>query len=280
MNELLAEAEKENRAVGAFSVGNMEMILGVLAGAEAAGTPVILQIAEVRLKHSPLELIGPMMLAAASASPLKIAVHLDHGLSLETIQTALDLGFTSVMFDGSSLPFPENLARTKEIAALAHKYGAAAEAELGIVGGNEGDGASLAANCTDPNEAERFAAETGIDALAVAIGNAHGRYRQPPKLRFDVLDEIARRTKVPLVLHGGSGIPPEDFRRAIHMGIRKVNIATAGFEAITCAAKDYLTSAEAPSYFGLNEAMTAGVRDNVLRHLNIFGKSRESETTE
>ena len=137
MKKLLDQAGAENRGVGAFSVGNMEMVKGALQAAEELQTPVILQIAEVRLKHSPLALMGPMMVQAAKEAQVDVAVHLDHGLTLETVQKALDLGFTSVMFDSSLYPFEENIARTKQVVELARRYGATVEAELGLVGGSE-----------------------------------------------------------------------------------------------------------------------------------------------
>ena len=229
MKKLLEQAVKENRGVGAFSVGNMEMVKGALQAAEELDTPIILQIAEVRLPHSPLALMGPMMVQAAKEAKVDVAVHLDHGLTMETVKKALELGFTSVMYDSSTYPFEENMARTREVAGLAKKYGATVEAELGLVGGSEDGSCDHGIRCTDPEDAKVFCENTGIDALAVAIGNAHGNYPVAPTLAFDVLEEIDRKTEIPLVLHGGSGITDEDFRRAISLGIVKVNIATASF---------------------------------------------------
>lgn len=252
MSELFAAAAPSSRAVGSFSVGNLEMVLGAIRAAEETDTPVILQVAEVRLPYSPLALLGPMMLGAARAAKVPVAVHLDHGLTLPTIREALELGFTSVMFDGSKLPLTENIARTGEIVELARRYGADVEAELGRVGGSEDGSEQNGCVCTDPQEAERFCRETGVDALAVAIGNAHGNYRAAPQLRFDVLGEIARRVPTPLVLHGGTGITPADFQRCARTGIRKINIATASFDALAraavrCAADKNGT----PGYFDL-----------------------------
>lgn len=270
MKELLLQAETENRAVGAFSVGNMEMVMGAVRAAEETETPVILQIAEVRLSASPLELMGPMMLAAAENAAVDIAVHLDHGLHIETIEQALDIGFTSVMFDGSLLPFEENAETVRHLVRLAREYGACVEAELGVVGGNEGGGAVHTISCTDPEKAREFCEKTGVDALAVAIGNAHGHYKALPELRFDILKEIHEKTDVPLVLHGGTGMTPELFRKAITLGVRKINIATASFDCLACAAKAYCSAAESPNYFDLSAAMEAGVYENVKRHIQIF----------
>lgn len=268
MKELLIKAEKENFAVGAFSVGNMEMVMGVLRAAEELDTPVILQIAEKRLGNSPLELMAPMMVSAAKNAKVDVAVHLDHGLTLDCIRAALGYGFTSVMLDCSLKPLEENIAITKEVVELARKHNATVEAELGVVGGNEGDTEEHIISCTDPAVAKRFCEETGIDALAVAIGNAHGNYPVLPELRFDVLEEIHNMTDIPLVLHGGTGITAEMFRKAISLGIRKINIATASFDALTAYAKEYLSDGD--NYFTLSEKMVQGVYDNVAKHINIF----------
>ena len=192
MKQLLKQAAAENRGCGAFSVGNMEMVKGAVLAAEELQTPIILQIAQVRLKHSPLHLMGPMMIQAAKEAKVDIAVHLDHGLTMDTVLQALELGFTSVMFDGSSLPFEENIRQVSEVVKTAAKYGATVEAELGVVGGSEDGSTDHGIRCTDPAEAETFVKETSIDALAVAIGNAHGNYPVAPRLAFDVLEEIHR----------------------------------------------------------------------------------------
>lgn len=266
---LLREAEKKNCAVGAFNVGSMEMLMGVLAAAEETGTPMILQIAEKRLRHSPLELMGPMMVSAARAAKVPVAVHLDHGSTPAVLRQAMDMGFTSVMFDGSALPLAENIAETRALADEAHARGVEVEAEIGVLGGSEG-GPEQRSVCTDPKEAEKLAAESGCDALAVAIGNSHGHYKGVPKLRFDVLEDIRARVGVPLVLHGGTGIPAGDFRRAISLGVRKINIATANFDALTAGAARLLHEREDADYFALNEAMVQSVKENALRHLSIF----------
>lgn len=270
MKTLLERAENNHIGVGAFSVGNMEMIKGAVQAAEELNTPIILQIAEVRLKHSPLALMGPMMIGAAKAAKVDIAVHLDHGLTIETVKEALGLGFTSVMFDSSLYSFEENIERTKEVVELAKKYGATVEAELGLVGGSEDGSENHGIRCTNPDDAKTFCEQTGIDALAVAIGNAHGNYPVAPQLAFDVLQQIDEKTEIPLVLHGGSGITDADFQKAISLGIVKVNIATASFNSLTKKAKKYFESEEAPNYFGLNEAMVQGTYENVKHHIEVF----------
>jgi fructose-bisphosphate aldolase class II len=266
MRRLLESAHKENRAAGAFSVANLEMIQGVVLAAEKTNTPVILQIAEARLDTSPLCIIGPAMLAAAKNARVDVAVHLDHGLTPECIMEAIDLGFTSVMFDGSHLPLEENIATTKQIVALAHGRNVDVEAEIGRVGRTE-NGQEAPIAYADPGEALRFIRETGVDALAVGIGNAHGVYAAAPKLRFDILEQISGNTSVPLVLHGGTGISPDDFRHAILLGVRKINIATACFQASAMAAH----AAQEKNIFDVSRRMTEATAKTVLEHLNIFG---------
>ena len=272
MKDLLRCAEEKNIGCGAFSVGNMEMVRGAIRAAEELDTPIILQIAEVRLKNSPLHLMGPMMVQAAKEAKVDVAVHLDHGLTFETVDKALELGFTSVMLDASTLPFEENIARVKAVVEKARKYGATVEAELGFVGGSEDGSCDHGIRCTDPDDAVVYARETGIDALAVAIGNAHGNYPVAPTLAFDVLEKIHEKVDIPLVLHGGSGITDKDFQRAISLGIRKVNIATASFNSLTAHVEKYMESTDKHNFFDLNEAMVQGTYENVKRHIIVFNE--------
>ena len=272
MKDLLRRAEEKNIGCGAFSVGNMEMVRGAIRAAEELDTPIILQIAEVRLKNSPLHLMGPMMVQAAKEAKVDVAVHLDHGLTFESVDKALELGFTSVMLDASTLPFEENIARVKAVVEKARKYGATVEAELGLVGGSEDGSCDHGIRCTDPDDAVVYARETGIDALAVAIGNAHGNYPVAPTLAFDVLEKIHEKVDIPLVLHGGSGITDKDFQRAISLGIRKVNIATASFNSLTAHVEKYMESTDKHNFFDLNEAMAQGTYENVKRHILVFNE--------
>ena len=272
-NERSAETcRREKYCCGAFSVGNMEMVRGAIRAAEELDTPIILQIAEVRLKNSPLHLMGPMMVQAAKEAKVDVAVHLDHGLTFESVDKALELGFTSVMLDASTLPFEENIARVKAVVEKARKYGATVEAELGLVGGSEDGSCDHGIRCTDPDDAVVYARETGIDALAVAIGNAHGNYPVAPTLAFDVLEKIHEKVDIPLVLHGGSGITDKDFQKAISLGIRKVNIATASFNSLTAHVEKYMESTDKHNFFDLNEAMAQGTYENVKKHILVFNE--------
>ena len=264
MRDLLADAEKGNYAVGSFSVANMEMVLGAVQAAEELNAPIILQIAEVRLKQSPLEIIGPLMVAAAKSAKVPVAVHFDHGKTLKKINQALEIGFTSVMFDGSHLPLDENIAMTNRVIESAKKYDAAVEAEIGCVGG------------TKPEDAVKFESETGVDALAVAIGNAHGNYKATPKLRFDILETVDKMTKTPLVLHGGTGISPDDFVRCSKTGIKKINIATATFDSVENSVRDCYKNKSIKGYYDLQAAEVDGAYNNVKRHILIFGTQNKA----
>ena len=275
MKELLKDAQDGNYAVGSFSVANMEMVLGVLKAARELSAPVILQIAEVRLKQSPLEIIGPLMVAAAENADTPVAVHFDHGKTEEKIKQALDLGFTSVMFDGSHLPLDENIATTKRIIDIAGKYNASVEAEIGCVGGSEDGSEDIAINCTKPQDAVRFEAETGVDALAIAIGNAHGNYKDVPKLRFDILQKVNEMTNTPLVLHGGTGISPDDFVKCSKNGIKKINIATATFDCVEQSVRQAYEQNVINGYYDLHLAEIEGAYQNAKKHIMIFGSNNK-----
>ncbi len=270
MKALLKDAQEKNYAVGSFSVANLEMIQGVVKAAEETKSPIILQIAEVRLNHSPLKIIGPAMLAAAKNASVPVAVHLDHGTTLECIGEALRLGFTSVMFDGSHLSFEENIEKSKEVVSMAKPYGAAVEAEIGCVGGSEDGSVDIAMRCTSPDQAEIFAERTGVDALAIAIGNAHGFYKEAPQLRFDILESVRDRVSIPLVLHGGTGISEEDFIRCHQSGIKKINIATATFAAAERKVKEGYENGGIKGYYDMHVRQIEGAYENAKKHMEIF----------
>lgn len=276
MRDLLADAEQGNYAVGSFSVANMEMVLGVLKAAKELNAPVILQIAEVRLKQSPLDIIGPLMVAAAENADTPVAVHFDHGKTLEKIEEALDIGFTSVMFDGSHLPLEENIEMTKKVIAMAEDYDASVEAEIGCVGGSEDGSEDIAINCTKPEDAVKFENETGVDALAIAIGNAHGNYKATPKLRFDILEEVEKITDTPLVLHGGTGISPDDFVKCSKTGIKKINIATATFDMVENTVRNCYNNGSINGYYDLQAAEVEGAYQNAKKHILIFGSDNKA----
>lgn len=271
LTDLLKNIKDNTYAVGSFNVSNMEMAMGAVKAAEALNAPLIMQIAEGRLRYSPLEILGPMMVAAAKKSRVPTAVHLDHGATIETIKLALDVGFTSVMFDGSKYSLEENIQKTKEIKELARKYNADIEAEIGQVGGAEGDYKSVDICITSVEDAKHFAEATGVDALAIAIGTAHGNYKEQPKLRMDRLKEIVAEVKCPLVLHGGTGLTKEDFENCVTNGIKKINIATASYDSVAKKVKEVVKENPAANFFDLSNAAVEATCENIEKHMLIFG---------
>ena len=232
MNEVLRPAKKNKYAVGLFNAVNLELARGIIAAAESSRSPVIMGTAEILLPYGPLEEVSYYLIPMAKKASVPVVVHLDHGLTYDTCIKALELGFSSVMYDCSTDSYEENVRKVKEMADIAHSYGATIEGELGHVGDNEGSAegsdhlADPSAFFTDPKLAKDFVEKTGVDALAIAVGNAHGAYKLPPKLDFERIRTIANTVDVPLVLHGGSGLTDNDFRKAIQEGISKVNIFT------------------------------------------------------
>jgi len=270
--QLLLDARQHGYAVGAFNVENMEMMQAVVAAAVAERAPVMLQTTPSTLRYASTSLFAAMARAIADKVPIPVALHLDHGESFSLCRQAARDGYTSLMIDGSKLPLEENIALARQVTELsaALPEHPAVEAELGKLGGKEDDvevkeGEDL---YTDPAEAARFVAETGIDALAVAIGTAHGFYKGKPKLDFARLAQLRDAVPIPLVLHGSSGIPDEDVQRAIRLGICKVNFATELRAAYTEAVRAALgadASLYDPKKFGApaREAVTALVRHRI-----------------
>jgi fructose-bisphosphate aldolase class II len=229
MKPLLAEAASRGTAVGSFNVYSRETVRGAVNAAVRSSEPIILAFGAAYLEQLSFEEIAGDVRRAAGAAAVPAALHLDHCRDLDVVRAALDSGFTSVMYDGSALPFAENVRKTAEAVRLAAAYGASVEGELGSLaagaGTNEGSAADIQL-FTDPGQAERFAAETGVDALAVSIGTVHGFYKAAPDIRIDILAAIGGRTRVPLVLHGGSGTPERILIDCIRSGIRKINVNT------------------------------------------------------
>ncbi|WP_069650546.1 class II fructose-1,6-bisphosphate aldolase [Caloranaerobacter ferrireducens] len=226
--EILLDAHKKGYAVGAFNVNNMEIVQAIIEAAKETNSPVILQASQGGLKYAGVEYIAAMAKVAAETAKVPVAIHLDHGTDFVQIMKCIRNGFTSVMIDGSKYPLEENIAITKKVVEIAHAVGVSVEAELGKIGGTEDDITvdERDATFTDPDEAERFVKETGVDYLAIAIGTAHGPYKGEPKLDFDRLKVIKERLNMPLVLHGSSGVPEESIRKAVSLGVNKINIDT------------------------------------------------------
>lgn len=270
--ELLADAQKNHYAVGAFNVENMEMIQAVVAAAEMENAPVILQTTPSTLRYADTSLYSAMARTVAEKSSVKVAIHLDHGSSEQLCVQAAKDGYTSLMIDGSKLPLEENIELTKKVVDMAKTFSVcpSVEAELGKLGGKEDDVEVKDGEdtCTDPVEAIEFVEKTGVDSLAVAIGTAHGFYKGTPKLEFERLAQIKEAVSVPLVLHGSSGIPDEDVIKAISLGICKVNFATELRVAYSDAVKACISQEPTvydPKKYGAmaREAVTALVRHRI-----------------
>ena len=239
--ELLLDAQRNGYAVGAFNVENMEMVQAVIAAAEELSAPVIVQTTPGTLKYAAPELYYANVAAAAKAAKIPVVMHLDHGSSFDLAQRAFQAGYTSIMIDGSQKAFEENIAMTCSVVDICHAGGIPVEAELGKVGGKEDDLDGGSGNgYTVPAEAAEFAARTGVDSLAVAIGTAHGVYKGIPKLDLDRISHIRQLVEVPLVLHGSSGVPDDIVRACIARGMCKVNYATDLRIAYTEGVREFL----------------------------------------
>ena len=226
LNEVLKKAQKGKYAVGLFNTTDTDMLQAVIEAAEESNSPVILGTAEVLLPYGELKLIAPSVIAAAKRAKVPVVVHYDHGLTFDRCIEALKLGFSSIMFDGSAKPYEQNIAETREMVKIAHAFGATVEGEIGHVGEAAKEDNLLTDMYTTPEEAKAYLEATGVDALAVAIGSAHGVYKKKPMLNIERLKEISSAVKVPLVLHGGSGLSDDDFKNTIRNGIAKVNVFT------------------------------------------------------
>lgn len=266
LNDVLKRATKEHYAVGLFNTIDTVQLEAAISAAEELRSPIIIGTAEILLPHGELDLIAPSIVAAAKRASVPVVVHFDHGLTFERCMQALDLGFSSVMFDGSTSPYEENVAKTREIVRIAHKAKASVEGEIGHVG-EAADGENE--QYTTVTDAVRFLNDTGVDALAVAIGTAHGVYKSKPNLNLQRLQEIKSAVDVPLVLHGGSGLSDDDFRNAIKCGIGKINIFTdlllAGEAAQREGAEQHL------GYMETRDLTVKAVKETVMHKIRLFG---------
>ena len=278
---LLKDALQRGYAVGSFNMVGFEFLNGILEAAEEENSPVILNIAEVHLPHMQVEQFVPAALHSAQRAGVPVAVHLDHGLHLDTVIKAIRWGFSSVMYDGSAGSFEENLETTKLVTRIAKPIGVSVEAEVGKVGGAEAAEAAEAgtgavpvpeSNYTDPDLALRFVKETGIDVLAVSVGNAHGFYKTPPKLDFERIRRVMELVGIPLALHGGSGIPDESFTRAIRLGVAKINYFTAMTFAAANRIKEFVKTNPMGYEWIALEAKKA-IKDVVKERMRVFGSS-------
>lgn len=280
LKEVLRIAEDRNIAVGSFNTPNLEALQAVKEAAEELGLPVIFQFAQCHEPWIPLTVIGPVMVEMAKHARVPVCVHLDHGETLEYLLQALEIGFTGIMYDGSTCPYEENLANTKKAVEMAAKSGASVEAELGSMGRREsGSGTNPEEEdetriYTDPELASVFVKETGIDALACSFGTTHGIYLTEPRLDLDVVRNVRKLAdQIPVVMHGGSGVGREDYRKAIAAGVRKINYFTYMDKAGGNAAEDYLRSLKAgePVFFSsISMAARAVMKENVKAAMKQF----------
>lgn len=279
LKEILKIAEEEKNAVGMFNATGFDSLQAVIGAAEELNRPVIIAHAEVHNVYNDISFVGPAMIAAAQNAKVPVCVHLDHGTSTQMIYRALRIGFTSVMIDASALAYEENLRLTKEITEISHAMGVSVEAELGRLVTGE-SGSTEIANAkpedfyTDPEESKAFCEATGIDALAIAFGTAHGFYKSQPKLDFGVVEKCAASTGLPLVMHGGSGVSEEGFRKAIASGIRKINYYSYMSKAGYMAAKEYIESGRSNYLHDAEYAAMQAMKEDVKKAIKIFSAGK------
>lgn len=271
LDHVLYAAKKAHYGVGLFNTITLEEAKGVLAAAEELHCPVIIGTAQVLLPYADLKESADILIPMAKRADVPVVVHFDHGLTFEKCMEALQLGFSSIMYDCSKDPYEENVKKVAELVKIAHAFGATVEGELGHVGNNEGSDvlSEPEAYYTDPAQAKDFYKKTGVDALAVAVGTAHGAYKFPPKLDFARITQIAEAVPIPLVLHGGSGLRDEDFRTAIQKGISKINI----FTDLDRAAADGVRQAFAEGKDSMTQTMpyqTEFVKKAVMKKMQLF----------
>jgi len=269
LNTVLSDAQKNGYGVGLFNTTDTDMLEAVISVAEELRAPVIIGTAEVLLPAGELKLIAPSIIAAAKRASVPVVVHYDHGLTFDRCMEALQLGFSSVMFDGSAGDYEKNVADTREIVKIAHAFGATVEGEIGHVGEANANDNNATDLYTKVEEALDYATATGVDALAVSIGTAHGAYKSKPKLDLARLNDIRNALQIPLVLHGGSGLTDDDFRGAIANGIAKVNIFTdlclAGNRAMQEGLNRNL------SYLDIRNLKVELIKEEVRKKMLVFG---------
>ncbi len=269
LDYVLKNAQSEHYAVGLFNTIDTDMLEAAISAAEELNSPIIIGTAEVLLPYGELDLIAPSVISAAKNAKVPVVVHYDHGLTFERCMQALRLGFTSIMFDGSAGDADKNIADTAQIVNIAHSFGATVEGEIGHVGEAATCDNFVSDNYTTPAEAADFIAKTGVDALAVAIGTAHGAYKEKPCLDIKRLDKIREKVDTPLVLHGGSGLSDDDFRNTVKHGIAKINIftdlCTAGTDAVKEATEQSL------SYLEMRSLKVKKIKEAVKAKIRLFG---------
>src|SRR5690625_4617610 len=282
MKEMLEIAKKGKYAVGQFNLNNLEYTQAILQAAEEERSPVILGVSEGAARYmGGYKLVVAMVTALMDeyGTTVPVAIHLDHGSSFKSCAEAIHAGFTSVMYDGSHLPLEENIANTKKVVELAHIHGVSVEAELGRIGGEEDDLVvdDAEAMYAIPSECEQLVKETNVDCFAPALGSVHGPYKGEPNLGFDRMEEVMNLTNVPLVLHGGTGIPTKDIQRAISLGSAKINVNTENQMAQAKIIREVL--AEQPEQYDPRKYMGPGrdaIKETVIGKMREFGSSQKA----
>lgn len=270
LREVLKDAQEKKYGVGLFNTVNLEMAKGILAAAEEMKSPVIIGTAEVLLPYASLEELAYFLVPMAKKASVPVVLHYDHGLTDKKIVEAMRLGFSSIMYDCSTDTYENNIARVAQMVKIADMFGASVEGELGHVGAND-ESAGDDSIYTEPEQARDFAQRTGVDALAVAIGTAHGAYKEKPRLDIGRLAEISRTVPVPLVLHGGSGLSDEDFKNCVANGISKINIFTDINCAAAKAAHDFYK--EGCGLTDIQNQITEAVKQETMKKMRIFGSA-------
>lgn len=270
LREVLKDAQEKKYGVGLFNTVNLEMAKGVLAAAEELKSPVIIGTAEVLLPYASLKELAYFLVPMAKKASVPVVLHYDHGLTDKKIVEAMRLGFSSIMYDCSTDTYENNIARVAQMVKIADMFGASVEGELGHVGAND-ESAGDDSIYTEPEQARDFAQRTGVDALAVAIGTAHGAYKEKPRLDIGRLAEISRTVPVPLVLHGGSGLSDEDFKNCVANGISKINIFTDINCAAAKAAHDFYK--EGCGLTDIQNQITEAVKQETMKKMRIFGSA-------
>jgi len=274
MGDMLRHAYQHKYAIGAFDVVSLDFVHGVIAAAETKQAPIIISLAESHFEYFDFELLMAAVERAAHRTWVPVAIHLDHGESLDSAIRAINLGCTGVMVDASNLPLQENISRTRTVVDMARACGIPVEGELGYVPGVEGEDAERHPGevvYTTVDEAINYHEATGIDFLAVSIGTVHGRMKGEPKLDFNRLDEINRALQIPLVIHGGTGLSDEQFRRLIDNGVTKINYYTALSDAAGLCIKDNSSAISAAGYTGLVKGIASAIQQEAERCIRLWG---------
>jgi fructose-bisphosphate aldolase class II len=279
MNEFLPRAKQEKFAVGQFNINNLEFVQAIAQAAKEEQSPIIFGASEGAIRYMGLKNVVALSRIAAEEAGVPVALHLDHGSSFEVVMQCIREGFSSVMFDGSHYPLEENIRLTKQVVAAAHAVGVSVEGELGTIGGVEDDldVAEEDASIANPKDAIRFWEETQVDAMAIAVGTAHGMYKGEPKIRFDIIDEVSRAIEAPIVLHGGSGVPDAAIEKAISLGVGKINVNTENQVASAQVVRELLANnadlVDPRKYLG---PAREAIKEVVRGKMRLFGSSQKA----